>query len=191
MRRWLETVARSHLVVGTLGVVVALGAAGWVVEAELLWAASLASAGLGGGAVGWRLWSDALPLRLGRAAVRLEINGHPAFQVRAMLGRGRALRGPVATAVWVPAEGAARPLRVVGPGVAALVGPWTVLVIDDEGVAIGAGALQVEVGGSEAGRSWKASARWTGEQIFEGRLVSVVQRRGGRVGWDATGWEGA
>lgn len=191
MRRWLETVTRARLAASALAAVALLGGAGWMVEVELLLGLSGLVGVAGIGAVGWRSWADALPLQLGRVAVRLELNGHKAFQVRAMLGRGRALRAPVGRARWLPEAGPPIALRVVGPGVASLVGPWTVLVLDEHDAIAGPGALEVEIEGAEAGRQWAARGRWTEAELVEARLVSAVRRQGGAVGWDAAGWDAA
>ncbi len=132
------------------------------------------------GAAGWA-WSvrrrvRALPLELGPVAASGQVDGQRIYRVRARLGHGRALRDPQVQACWVPAGGEPEPL----PGEVAadrLVGPFTVLVRDPQGVIGGAGTLEVRVLARAGGRTWEASARYPAAAIARGRFLGLTPGR--------------
>lgn len=187
--RWLETVARTRLVGALLGVVGLFAMSGWLADAELLLAVSGLSGFAGTGAVGWRLWADTLPLKLGQHAATLEINGHRAFQARAMLGRGRMLTSPWCEARWVPEQGEPHALTMVGPGVTALLGPWTVLAVDLHDQIVGPGTVEVRLGGREGRQTHEVDGRWMRERLSVKGLAPALLNDGGQLRWSVAGWD--
>lgn len=114
-----------------------------------------------------------LPLELGPEVARSRVDGAVQLRVRARLGRGRFVRRPRASVSWIDEHGAETVLSAEVPA-ERVVGPFTVVVADPEGVAAGDGSLRVRVEGESAGRSWEASRTYQAREIRDGTFGGVV-----------------
>lgn len=128
----------------------------------------------------------ALPLELGRVAVRASIDGRTVVRVRARLGRGRRLRDPSVSARFVTSDGQEHVLPTLWP-VNEVTGAFTVSVLDREGITAGAGALTMRVEVRAADRTWHAERSW--DALRDGRFAAPVVREGGRWAHDRARWD--
>lgn len=160
------------------------------------WLAGLGVAGALGamGAAAMGLWWASLPLRLSDRILGRQTLGHPDLRVRAVLGRGRAMAGPGAR-VTVRHHGTDHDLAVSSPWGPAVVGPFTVLAVDRDGVLEAAAddpdaRVTVAVWGSEAGARREAERSWPVSEVGQDRRFAplLAPGRGGRVAWSWRTW---
>lgn len=156
-----------------------------IVDVILVCVAGIAA--LSGGAV-WqrRRRIDALPLEIGRHAVRDEVDGRPVVRFRARLGRGRRAEEVKASVRFVGPDGHEHTLPVAIPA-PEVCGPWTVTAADSAGHTAGPGVLEVRVEVREGGRRWSADARFTSVQA--GRFVPPAFRAGRSLRLERDRWD--
>lgn len=118
-----------------------------------------------------------LPLRLSGSGVRLRLDGHPAWQFRAQLGRGRRMDVARATVRFVPDHGEPVALQPLMDHGERLVGPWTVVVVDREERVQGPGRFEVRVTATERGRAWEAETAYSDDRMADGRFVPALRGR--------------
>jgi hypothetical protein len=182
----------THTRISVAGLVAMVPGISLLATGELwLGGAAVATAVFGSSAASlWRLRLDRLPLELSRTGLVGELSGHRVVRFRARLGRGRVLSDPAATVQWLPDDGEPTPIDVVGPGVAHLLGAWTVLAID-RGQHLGeAGTLEVTVRGREGERDWQVSRQFPIGELRHGTFAGGLEHRGGKLSvvprtWDA------
>ena len=150
-------------------------------------ALSIASAGAGAGVWRRRAIAAGLPLELSRVGLAGSVNGVRVVRFRTRLGHGRAMRAAVAVVSFEPVGGPAVPVATLRPAAPVIVGPWTVVVPDPDGRA--EGAFVVRVTAAEGPREWSAEARYPVSELGRGWFCGGIVRRGGRLVFDAGGWE--
>lgn len=131
-----------------------------------------------------RVHLDRLPLTLSARGLTTRLDGHPAFQFRAQLGRGRRMDRARATVRFLPDGGGEpvvlEPLMDHGEG---LFGPWTLVVVDRHERISGPGTFEVRVTAREGDRAWEAESAYRTDELQPGRFVPALR--------ESRGWFGA
>jgi hypothetical protein len=174
------------------GIAAALPAAG-AAAAEGAWRLGLA--GLAGLAVlvaiaAWRrrVRILTLPLEISPHALASARGPHAVYRFRVRLGRGRTMRDAAARVLFVDGDGTETPLTPVLAVVDALVGPWTIAVVDRDGVVRPEGRLRIEVTAREGGAIWRDGRAWPVGEVRGGTFAAPV--RAGRGGLElAPTWD--
>ena len=128
-----------------------------------------------GGLLAVKVHLRRMPLELGDVGVRDRLDGHVAVRFRSRLGRGRRMDRARATVRFVPEQGEPIELQPLMAEAAGLVGPWTVVVVDRHDQCDQPGAFEVRVQAREGSKTWAVEARYSPEQIHEGRFVSSIR----------------
>ena len=142
---------------------------------------------LGHGAVARHLASR-LPLAFAEAALRGSSMGRPVYRFRVRLGRGRLMKSARARVVFRTHE-ARHELPLVLDQMDALVGPWTLLARDPEGVVGPGGVFDVDVRGLAGDEEVMASASWDEATLREGTFEPGMLVQKGRLHIDPDAWE--
>ncbi len=154
---------------------------GLVAEGQLLLALTAAAAPAGGvlgGGLAARWMARSLPLQLADAALRDKQDEGDVFRFRVRLGSGRRMRQARARVLW-RSEGRSVELPLVLGELDELIGPWTLVALDPDGVVDG-GHLDVYVHGEAGGQAWSTSATWEVAAVGEGRFCAPIIASGSR-----------
>lgn len=173
---------------GAAGALVLAALLGGTVAVALLVAGALVVA-LAGGLLAVRVHLARMPLELAPVAVRMRIDGHPAFGFRARLGRGRSLEHARAVVRFVPESGEPVALSPLLPDGTSLVGPWSLVVVDRHERCTGSGRFEVQVKASERGRHWAASRAYASNDLHDGRFEPAQIVDGGGLRWRRDAWD--
>jgi hypothetical protein len=128
-----------------------------------------------------RVHLDRLPLEVAPIALSSRIDGHPAYQFRVRLGRGRLMRDARATVRFVPDEGEPIALEPLEPDASERVGPWTLVVLDRDLQCTRPGHFAVGVEVEDRGKRLVASRQFPSEDIRPGRFAPPLIVRKGKV----------
>lgn len=162
----------------------------WATGAADLVLVGLSAAGAGAAGMLWRLRKRLahLPLEVSPKVLYGQIHGKPVYRFRVRLGRGRVARALRAEVSFESGSQRVR-LRTVGLGDGAVIGPWTVAAVDDQGVVGSGGELVLRVAAREAERAWDRECRWPVSAVRPGRFDSGLRRQRGRLDWDPKNWD--
>jgi hypothetical protein len=142
-----------------------------------------------GGLLALRVHLARLPLELSDVALSNRIDGHRAFGFRTRLGRGRLMREATARVRFLPDGGDPVDLEpILGAG-DALVGSWTVVVIDREGQCGDPGRFEVTIEAGEGSKRWSASHTYDAADIQTGRFSAPADVRNGRLALAHDAWD--
>jgi hypothetical protein len=142
------------------------------------------------GGLGWqRRRSATLPLVAASVGLRGRVDGQVAYRFRVRLGHGRTMRNARAEVVFRAADGDEVALPPLMANAKALVGPWTVAVLDRDGRCDRPGTFVLRVWAEENGRTWDMVAPFPQGEMRDGRFGPGVRLVRDKLCWDQDRWD--
>ncbi len=173
MAAWLAALTAAALVPLVLSIFIEDATVDWVLGISGVLAVLLC-----GAAMVLRNGIQNQPLFFAQNACRLRLNSGPAYHFRVRLGAGRPIRQGEAIVHYQTESGPRVPLPILNATADHIVGTWTILVIDPNGLADTPGTFHLEVTLGDGTQKQTFSHPYAPSQILSGRFMpSLVDGR--------------